>query len=217
MPHAHAWPPHGAPTRCKRPHGSNRFFVTSPKAGRRIELWGIAQLNHWIELESDPAIDCLCERPLVIQVASRSRPVDFWVGGPRLSKYVVLVGQGATSLASPESAFPAFTAWAAEQGSTVETVTPAELTEDRERWYSNWVTVLQQMFAFRVQLTPELLATVRSVVASPVRLADVVTSLPNEDADLVRSAVYTLVHRGEISFVDLSKAILSDATSVAPP
>lgn len=210
-------PPHTVPAKAKRPHGAHRFFVASPKAGRRLELWGIKQLNRWIELEADPEIHALCERPLVIQDGARSRCVDFWVTGLKGSSYLLL-GKPSTAKNSGTSPpeFPAFVKWASEQGCTVKEEIPHEVTEERQRWYSNWTSVLQEIAGFRAQLPTGLVDDVRASVSGPTRVSDLFTKFPEQSEALVRVVAYQLVYRGDLQFCNLGSALLSDESQVTP-
>jgi hypothetical protein len=210
-------PPHTVPAKSKRPHGAHRFFVTSLKAGRRLELWGIKQLNQWIELEADPDVQALCERPLVIQDGGRTRCVDFWVSGPKRSSYILLVRlKNAEQAAAPKSAFPAFMNWAADRGCTVEEVDPPDVTEERQRWYRNWTSILQEVGSIRGQLPTSLLEAVRQLAREPTRVSDLIAHLADQGQDLVRAATFHLVYRGELKFLDLGRELVSDESQVAP-
>jgi hypothetical protein len=210
-------PPHTSPAKSKRPHGTHRFFVASPKAGRRLELWGIKQLNRWIELEADPDIQALCERPLVIEDGARTRCVDFWVTGSKGSSYLLLGKSAGAKQAEPaRQTFPAFAKWAAEHGCTVEEEIPLPVTEERQRWYSNWTSILQEIGGFRGQLPASLVDGVWAYVREPIGLNDLFAQFPQQSPDLVRVAAYQLVYTGKLKFCDLGSALLSDDSQVAP-
>lgn len=62
-----------------RPHDSHRYDVFAPKLNRTLTLFGRVPLDAWTILESDPDVECYCERPLVIPDTKPKRVVDFWV------------------------------------------------------------------------------------------------------------------------------------------
>lgn len=117
-------PPHNGPVDTRRPYGANRYFVDSPKAGRQITIFGVNALNCWIELEADPEITQLCERPVSIPDSPRPKTADFWVSGPSLNEYILLGGpkRKGTRGKTKELPYAAFRAWATEAGCTVRSL-----------------------------------------------------------------------------------------------
>jgi hypothetical protein len=69
----------GTPVDVPRPRGSRLLEAFSPKLGRRVRLFNHAAFEQWIQLEADPSVLCLCERPQRLGVSGDGRLIDFWV------------------------------------------------------------------------------------------------------------------------------------------
>jgi len=209
-------PPHLQPAISRRPHGANRFIVFSPKAKRRLDLFGNAQLHLWLRLEADPATRTLCERPVVIQDSKRSRVVDFWVTGPGLNKYLLIARGSTPAGASAEPQLPAFRAWAKEVGCEVEEVETPDNSPDQETWYGNWTTILQQISNYGPYLNPKMTEQLRTASAQRIAISQLLQQFPREEPEIVRATIFELVHQGVLEFVDLRKDRLSDLSEVEP-
>lgn len=210
-------PPHHLPVACRSPFRANRFIVFSPKAGRRVVLFGIQQLHLWLRLEADPALTTLCERPLLLNDGKRSRPVDFWVSGPGGGKYLLIAPRQTTSFNKSHPFFTAFQSWAAEMGCDVEEVESLLASAEQLQWYDNWTLILQHLTAFRTSITDHLVSAVRDHVVAPISLGALAQKLPQEDPDHVRAAVFTLIHQGVLRFLDLRRERLSDSVEIDLP
>jgi hypothetical protein len=209
-------PPHLQPAVSRRPHGANRFIVFSPKAKRRLDLFGIPQLHLWLRIEADPAAKQLCERPVVFQDNKRPRTVDFWVVGPGVNKYLLIARGSPPAGSSAEPRFPAFRAWAKEVGCEVEEVQTPENSPDQETWYGNWTMILQQISNYGPYLKPKVTEHLRSVSTQRIAMSELLQQFPKEEPELVRATIFELVHQGKLRFVDLRKDRLSDLSEVEP-
>lgn len=203
-------PPHHLPVACRSPFRANRFIVFSPKAGRRVVIFGIPQFHLWLRLEADPKFTRICERPLLLNDGKRSRPVDFWVSGPGGGKYILLVMRGTASSRTTQPFLSAFQSWAAENGCDVEEVEPLPTSRQQEQWYDNWTLVLQHLTAFRASVTDNLVSAVRDHVTAPISLGALAKKFPQEDPNHIRTAVFALIHQGILRFLDLGQERLSD-------
>ena len=72
-------PRFSSPVDVPRPRGSRLLEAFSPKLGRRVRLFDHAAFGQWIQLEADPSVLCLCERPQRLGVNGNGRLIDFWV------------------------------------------------------------------------------------------------------------------------------------------
>ena len=77
-----------------RPYKSYRFDGYSLKAGRRMTLYGKAALCQLIELEANPEVTAVCERPLMIPDAKPKRVVDFWAMEGGVPTFYLLLKNG---------------------------------------------------------------------------------------------------------------------------
>lgn len=211
-------PPHFCPVDARRPYGANRYFVVSPKAGRRITIFGVKALNCWIELEADPLVTKLCERPVHIPDAPSPKTADFWVSGPNLNEYILLGGAKRKGNRGKPNELPyaAFRAWATEVGCTVRDISIDDDADKGEIWYGNWIEVLQYVSAFNSHLKPDDLRNAREFVANRVTVEDVLRVHAQGNEDQIRAAMFTLVHQGILRFVAIGKERLSDLLEIEP-
>jgi hypothetical protein len=211
-------PPHERPAAdSKRPRGAHLFEVFSPKAKRRLTLFGVAAVKCWLKLEADPGITALCERPLVLPDKKRHQTVDFWANGPSANKYVIVVNADcAARVAEGETLFPAFCTWAQDVGCEIEYVSSAVLADETTLWYDNWTDVLQHLSRYRNYVQGEIRARVEGFCTCRRTLASIYDHCGAKDFELSCATVFLLAHEGRLKFVDLTSHRLSDQTEVEP-
>ena len=74
----------------KRPAGSRRIEIFSPKIKRRLTLFSWNTHDAWLLLEADPTVRAFCERPAYVD-AEAGRVLDFWVDqGSGRAKFLVV-------------------------------------------------------------------------------------------------------------------------------
>jgi hypothetical protein len=99
------------------------------KLGRRIRLFDRATFDQWLRLEADPAVPCLCERPVRLSPALGSRLVDFWVQRGD-GEQLLLVDDGHDELISPTAS-----------DIPLQRVAAADLAS-AATWIANWQRML---------------------------------------------------------------------------
>ena len=209
-------PPYTAPADSRRPYGAHRFDVNSLKAKRRLTLFGVRALVHWVELEADPTVTRLCERPLVIRDVRPHRVVDFWVNGPEVNKFVLLLRDGEVKNAERRrQALMAFRHWAADAGCAVEEL-PRSPKPPTSLWLSNWIQVLQQISSYEPYLATPLMRRVEVELSGRKPMRMVLEAISDIDTESVRAAICMLIHRGTHRIVDLDSQPLSDDLEVEP-
>ena len=62
----------------KRPAGSRRIEIFSPKIKRRLTLFSWRTHDAWLLPEADPTVRDFCERPAYVD-GEAGRVLDFWV------------------------------------------------------------------------------------------------------------------------------------------
>jgi len=187
----------------------------SLKAKRRITLWGLASLQGWIELESDPAIDRLCERPLVVADVKPQRVVDFWASGPQRNELIFLLRSGEVGSSQRKPFNPGFETWANEVGCEIRQIAIERPSAAKERWLNDWVEILQCVATYKDSITPTQLEQVRGKLTERTRMIDVLGT-SGLDADLARGAVYLSVYQGSHRFTDLQTSGLGGDLEVEP-
>lgn len=195
----------------RRPHGAHRYEVWSPKLSRRITFFHDLRLDAWVLLEAEPAVTAFCERPLVFKGEKRNRVVDFWVrrGG---SEELLILGPGDSQDQAP-SAHPALSAFAEAEKMNIRILSSTDVRAN-PHLLSNWKTILHYLAPNVRLLSNELKErTLEECAASDGRtLVELEEALTDEDPVLVRTAVFALLHEGNLTSPDVASAPLGGAT-----
>lgn len=194
--------------------------MKSLKAGRRLTLFGRAAFDLWIQLETDPRITALCERPLLISEADPRCIVDFWARDGDRDLLIFLARELGPALRKKrEDRLIAFRMWAATAGCVIEEREPVALTPAREIWLDNWVGILQQCSSYRASITPAALDHACRAIVGPTALGKLAASLAAGDASKLagwRATVLELVRCGRASIPSLASSRRSDVDLVQP-
>ena len=209
-------PPYIEPASNRRPYGAFRFDVASLKAQRRITVYGLAAFQGWVELEADPGVDRLCERPVVIRDAKPQRVVDFWASGPGRSELIFLMRKGELSGSRAAPINGGFETWASDIGCTIRHVEIERPTPAKQRWLDGWTQVLQYVNAYQPYVTPSQIQAVQQLLQKRCSLRSVLQSADIPDLDVARAAVYLLIYRGTHRFVGLESKGLDDDIELEP-
>jgi hypothetical protein len=87
----------------KRPAGSRRIEVFSPKIKHRLTLFSWNTHDAWLLLEADPTVRAFCERPAYVD-GEAGRVLDFWVGqGSGRAKFLMLSTEDSDAKSLPQS------------------------------------------------------------------------------------------------------------------
>lgn len=126
-----------SPVAVARPYGSYRFDVFSMKLKRSMTLYGEAALMTWVDLEADPQVTDLCERPLVIDGCKPRRAVDFWaIKNANIHYYLLLRGSETSEKLFARAAVADFVYWAEQSKARIVTIDPAAFKARRYRYYN---------------------------------------------------------------------------------
>lgn len=205
------------PESIKRPHKSFRFDVFSLKAGRRMTLYGKPTVSQFIELEADPDVTAICERPLMIPELKPAKCVDFWaLRGERPHFYLLLNKAGAWEAEKPKRAIEDFRKWVKGENGLLHEVV-AEVFHDRRTQHANWTAILQHLVAHRGQVTPILLERLAVELPSRFTLFQAEALFTNVDAMLVRAAVFTLLANGSLRCPTIAKQHLHPLVALERP
>lgn len=192
------------PISTTRPRGARVIEAYSPKLGRRLQCFGEEAFRQWIWLEADPSITTFCERPVFLGTGDDKRSVDFWVRQPDRELLLVIDEQRQAST---------FTIGDVEL--TVRTILPIELAAARI-WIDNWECMLPAIVSCRQLLSGSFLRVVLKSVCEPMQLSRIEAELGTNDLPLVRAAVFTLLHRGQLQAPCLHTEPLSFLTCIQP-
>ena len=193
-----------APVSIPRPRGSRLIEAFSPKLGRRLRCFGRHAFDQWIRLESDPAVLAFCERPLALDEGDNKRLIDYWVR-TRDQEALLIIGdeRPVPNMTSGNASLP------------VRSVPLAELAAARI-WIANWERMLPCMIACRSCLSNALMQAVADLVSAPMQLSRIEREFAHNDPALVRAAVFSLLHRGQLQAPKLTTEPLSYLTPFEP-
>ena len=199
-----------------RPFGSHRYDVYGPKIGRRLFLYGELPLNGFTAIESDPDISSYCERPVVITELKPRRVVDFWVQRGQSGELWLLLRPSEWKwLDRKHQPSEAFHAWAEDQGLEIKLITPEKIGAG-SILLGNWGEILRYLSANTKYTDPLLISKVLESCHDEISIKALQERLPEEDPVILRTAIYTLLHKGMLISKDLIEKRLGPQTSVRP-
>ena len=188
-----------------RPRGTRMIEAYSPKLGRRLQCFGEEAFRQWICLEADPAIKGFCERPVVLELMDGTKRVaDFWVVQEDSEMLLLVTGECKTStLTMNGTDLP------------IRTVSQAERVAARI-WIDNWTRILPCITCCSQLIPKSLTNSVLRCVAEPMPLARIEKELATGDPTLIRAAVFSLLHGGQLQAPQLQTEPLSYLTCFQP-
>jgi hypothetical protein len=192
---------YAAPLDVVRPRRARLLEAFSLKLNRRIRLFDRASFDQWVQLEAEPQVLSLCERPTRLGPAPDARLIDFWVLR-RDSEQLLLIDDD-------EPVPPMF------EGMPVRQVTAAELAASA-MWIANWQRMLPVITMCLGLLPTGLTRSVLSLAREPAALSRIEHELSVGDPSLVRAAVFELLRTGQLRAPSLHTQALSLHTLVEP-
>lgn len=178
-----------------------------------MELYGIEQLRQWVQLEADPNITGICERPLQYSDSKLTRVIDFWAATANGGGRYLLLGSAWSKAGQSQAVLESLRRWAATVDCVVELVLP-HASAYEQCWYDNWTQILQEMESYKDRVEPATIAAVQAHISSPITVKEIITGLPEIDPGQVRAAICTLAHRGALSFLAVDREPITDQTQV---
>lgn len=186
-----------------------RLSFISPKLSRPLTVFSYESFNLWAFIESHPAVTRFCEYPGYVVINDQRVLATFLVQGHDHQQFLMLEND---IQLEPEHAHlvPTF------NDASVFTVTQEWLAPHRQ-WIENWSQINPYIVCNGRFVTPQILDATSSLFDGPIALFDVEHALQKIDQQLVRTAVFTLLHKGRLVSDDLTKKPLSGATLFYPP
>jgi len=185
-----------------------RLSFISPKLSRSLTVFSYGSFNLWAFIESHPAITRFCEYPGYVIVNDQRVLATFLVQGHDHQQFLVLENDIQLE-PEHEPLVPTF------NDVPIFTVTQEWLALHRQR-IENWCRINPYLVCNGRFVTPQILDATSSLFDGPIALFDVEHALQKIDQQLVRTAVFTLLHRGRLVSDDLAKNPLSGATLFCP-
>lgn len=200
-----------------RTFGSHRYDVFGPKIGRMLALFGQTALRTWTVLESDPLVHSYCERPIVLGDARPKRVVDFWVRRKNDEELWFLLHKNELQGASHFAHSSAFGKWCTSNGFRTKFIDPTDLTGE-PIFYENWGSIIRYLSFNKPTKTSGLVEEIVELTQTVKNLALLENHFPHTDPTVVRTALFTLVHRGVVNCLDIrTKVIGPDSKFTALP
>ena len=194
-----------SPVAIKRLPWMRRLTFVSPKAARLLTLFSYESLHLWAFIESHCAIAQFCEYPGYVLVEGRKSLATFWVKGPRHQQFLVLEDDIHLEAEHPERV-PSF------PEAEVFFVTQSWLTPHRQ-WIENWQRINPYIAANARFITPQMLDAAARLLVRPMALLDAEHELQRQmEQQLARTAIFMLLHRGQLASEDLITKPLSGTT-----
>lgn len=202
-----------APIEVPRPCNAHRLETFSPKLDRRLRLYDRAAFEWWLRLESNPDVLAFCERPGRLHLGDTGTVlIDFWVCYADREE-VHLIALDAKSLANVP--LPATMAFGVGEQATVRIIRREDVMAQRT-WILNWERMLPFITASRGMISPALRQQILAAVGGNKQLSSLERELAPVDAMLVKGAVFSLLHEGQLSAASLHEQPLSLRTRFSP-
>lgn len=181
-----------------------RIQLYSPKAARMLVLFSYDAVATWALAESSPLVEAFCEYPGFVSWNGARTLADFWVRGAGREQFIKI--EDGIDL-TPE--FP-------ERVKTYADVEISLVCTDwlahRQVWIDNWLQINPYLVANARFVSSATLDRVASLFDEPRALFDVEHALRDVDAQLVRTAVFMLLHQGRLGADDLAVRPLAITT-----
>lgn len=188
----------------KRLPWMRRIQFYSPKAARMLVLFSYDAVATWALAESSPLVEAFCEYPGFVPLDGARTLADFWVRGAGREQFIKI--KGGIDL-SPE--FP----------ERVKTYADAEISlvsadwlAQHQVWIDNWLRINPYLVANARFVSSATLDRVAALFNEPRPLFDVEHAVRDVDAQLVRTAVFMLMHQGRLGSDDLAAHPLAITT-----
>jgi len=192
------------PTEIKRLPWMRRIHVHSPKLGRTLVLFSEESINAWALIESCPLITAFCEHPGYVDVGGHRVLAEFWIQGEERQAFLKL-DAGIELVPERPEQVRTFTEV------VVESVVPGWF-EPYRHWIANWLQINPYLVSNARFVTSEMLNRVTGVFATARPLYDAEHALREMDRQLARTAIFMLLHQGQLRSDDLMLSPLASTT-----
>ena len=201
-----------SPVAVPRPYGSYRYDVFSPKAKRRLTLYGEAALMAYVDLEADPQVTDLCERPLIIDGSKPRRAVDFWsLKNGQVHYYLLLRGRESAEKFLARAAVADFVYWAEQAKGKGVTIDPAALKSRRYRYY-NLAHMLQCVSIFGTHVEHSFRPKALSLLPPTFNLEQGAHAVFPEELSIGRALIFRELIEGRLTCPNLNDFALGSST-----
>lgn len=181
-----------------------RIQVYSPKAARMLVLFSYDCVAAWALAEGSPQICTFCEYPGFIPLGGTRLMADFWLRSASQERFIKIEGGIELWPELPEQV-PIYV------DAHVSSLSTSWLTQHKV-WVDNWLQINPYLVTNARFVTSEMLDRVGSLFSTSRPLFEVEHALRDVDAQLVRTAVFMLMHQGKLCSDDLFEHQLQSGT-----
>lgn len=197
------------PVASDRPHGSFRFDVYSLKARRPVTLFGEISTLAFLDLESDPAVTDLCERPDYIEGSKPKKLIDFWaIKSGQINFYIIHLGKESPEILLQRSVYKDFLFWAEKINAKVVVITKEAFVNRRFRYF-NLAKMLQAIKLHDENIHEKLKLLENPRLPKEFNLSQAESILLPQDPALARVLVYGGVIGGALTFPGINEMPLN--------
>lgn len=171
----------------------------APKLRRPVLFASATQLRLWIMLEANPGVTNYCERPALSGEAVTEPLADFWIMRDGREQWLSVddnVEEQADALDRQTAA------QSGRSAPDVEIISRQEIERHRV-WIQNWMSLLPYLATGAHLIEPTLLANVVEFFDHSATMDEAEQQFPRIDPVLVRTAIITGLHGGQLVSPDL--------------
>ncbi len=192
------------PIHSVRPRGERLIEAYSVKLGRRVQCYGELVYQLWILLETNPAIQSWCERPVFLDIGNGKRVADFWSIKKSHEEFLLINRSTHEVIACPP-----------QHDIPARIITLSDLAASRV-WINNWQRMLPLLVTCREHFSVSLVRAILKFIKEPTQLSRIEREFVTGDATLLRAALFQLLHQGMLKAPALSVEPLSYLTYFEP-
>lgn len=192
------------PAEIERLPWMRRIHVHSTKLARTLVLFSEESVNAWALIESCPQITEFCEHPGYVDVGGQRVLAEFWVKSNERQEFLKL-DAGIELVAEHPEQVPTFT-------EVVVNRVPSDWFEPYRHWIANWLQINPYLVSNARFVTTGMLDRVAGIFATARPLYDAEHALREIDRQLVRTAIFLLLHQGTLYSDDLILSPLASTT-----
>jgi hypothetical protein len=167
-------------------------------------LFSEQSVNAWALIESCSHITDFCEHPGFIDVDGQRVVAEFWVKSDQRQEFLKLEDAIELLPEHPKLA-PAYTEVAINR-------VPSDWFEPYHHWIANWLQINPYLVANGRFVTSEMLERVAGIFTTSRPLYDAEHALRDMDKQLVRTAIFMLLHQGGLRSDELARGPLAGTT-----
>lgn len=187
-----------------RPRGARLIEGFSLKLQRRIQFFDHATFGVWIDLEADPSVLSLCERPARLGQTKTDPVLDFWVRRVGSDEFLLL------TTGEPQARLPAHF-----KEIPLREIKPVDRAASSV-WTSNWRRMLPVIAVARAEISKAQMKVVSRCVQRPISLAALERQLTNGDPVIARATIFDMLRTSQLVAPSLRTQPLSLFTILEP-